>query len=155
MPTHVKRNLADESATLAFAARLAPLVAGGAVIYLTGDLGAGKTTFCRGLIRALGHKGAVKSPTFTLVEPYQLDGTQIFHFDLYRLNDPGELEYIGVDDYFDPRRLCLVEWPERGDGLLPECDIEVSLVPAGRGRTVTVTAQSDRGERIVQELEVG
>ena len=137
-------------------ARLSALLEGSELVFLYGELGAGKTTFCRGLLRGLGHSGSVKSPTFTLVEPYELPGGQrVFHFDLYRLFDANELEYIGIDDYLDSRQLCLVEWPERGADFLPASDVSVFLEPAGDGRQVRIEANSTRGRRIVGQLTAG
>nr|WP_283246528.1 tRNA (adenosine(37)-N6)-threonylcarbamoyltransferase complex ATPase subunit type 1 TsaE [Pseudomonas insulae] len=138
---------ADEAAMLEFGARLAELTAGRGVIYLLGDLGMGKTTLSRGIIRGLGHVGAVKSPTFTLVEPYELGETQAFHFDLYRLADPEELEFLGIRDYFDGDALCLIEWPQRGAGILPKADLTITISPHdGGGRSLHLTAQGQRGE---------
>lgn len=129
-----QHRLADEDATLALGADLARRLKPGACVYLRGDLGAGKTTLVRGLLQALGHRGAVKSPTYTLVEPYETGGVPIYHFDLYRLGDPEELEMIGIRDYFDGRALCLLEWPERGRGMIPAPDLTVTLAVEGRGR---------------------
>lgn len=125
--------LQNEAATEALGARLAAQVPSGTV-FLKGDLGAGKTSLTRGWLRALGHDGAVKSPTYTLVEPYLLVGRTIYHFDLYRLVDPEELELIGGRDYFDEQALCLVEWPEQGQGFLPRPVLTVSLSPKAGGR---------------------
>ncbi len=128
--------VADESAMLACAARWLPHFSAGGVVYLEGDLGAGKTTFVRGLLRGLGYHGAVKSPTYTLVEAYELPTRNVFHFDLYRLLDPEEIEYLGVREYFAPPNLCLIEWPQRGAGWLPAPDIRISIEPEGLGRKI-------------------
>lgn len=145
--------LPDEEATVAFGRQLAPLLREGAVLYLDGGLGAGKTTLCRGIVVALGHCGAVKSPTYTLVEPYDLPTCQVYHFDLYRLGDPEELELMGGRDYFDGRCLCLVEWYVRGEGYLPAPDLLVKLsVEKSGGRELTLVAHSQQGERVVNAL---
>lgn len=128
------RDLADETATLALGAELAGRIKPGQNVWLVGDLGAGKTTLVRGLLRALGHQGAVKSPTYTLVEPYAFADVHIYHFDLYRIGDPEELELIGVRDYFVATAICLLEWPQRGLGVIPEADLIITLTVQGRGR---------------------
>lgn len=143
--------LPDEAAQVALGARLGQVLVRG-VVYLEGDLGSGKTTFSRGLIRALGHQGAVKSPTYTLVEPYLLNGRSVYHFDLYRLADPEELEYIGIRDYFDDAALCLIEWPGRGQGFLPKPDLHLYFALDGQGRRITAEAATEAGQRALQQL---
>ncbi len=140
--------LADEAATVRAGERLGKALAAepGGVIFLDGVLGAGKTTFCRGLLAAFGHQGAVKSPTYTLVEPYSLQGVTVYHFDLYRLGNPEELEYMGIRDYFRPDSVCVVEWPVRGQGFLPEEDLLVTVTTQNTGRCLTVEAATAKGE---------
>jgi len=143
----------DEPATVGFGARLARACGVGALIFLRGELGSGKTTLVRGVLRGLGHEGIVKSPTYTLVEPYRLGEQWVYHFDLYRVSDPEELEYIGVREYFDANALCLVEWPERGSGFLPEPDLVIVLAYRGDGRQVQLSAHTARGAGILDALE--
>jgi tRNA threonylcarbamoyladenosine biosynthesis protein TsaE len=138
--------LADEEAMTAFGARIAKTTEGHGLIFLEGDLGAGKTTLSRGIIRGLGHVGAVKSPTFTLVEPYEIGDIRAFHFDLYRLVDPEELEYLGIRDYFEDDALCLIEWPRKGAGFLPKADLTITISPQDSGRSLQIVSQSSRGE---------
>ena len=121
-------------------------------VWLSGDLGAGKTTLSRGLIRAAGHAGAVKSPTFTLVEPYELGEFEIYHFDLYRLADPEELEFLGVRDYFSDNSLCLVEWPDKGSGVLPAPDMSIRIRVDAEGRTLQIEGHGARGSAAVRWL---
>lgn len=136
----------------ALGARLAPALADGTVVFLRGELGAGKTTLVRGILRALGHAGAVKSPTYTLVEPYRLAGRAIHHFDLYRLNDPEELEFLGLRDYLSGSGICLIEWPERGAGVLAEADLEIAIERSPDGRVVRMRAHTPRGTAVLHEM---
>ena len=142
----------DEEAMLALGSHLSQLLKGSGAVFIRGQLGAGKTTLCRGLLRAMGHSAAVKSPTFTMVEPYEIGASIVFHFDLYRLSDPGELDYIGIDEYFAGGGLCLVEWPEKAVGCLPQHDLEIFIDVSGEKRNITVEAMSADGETICEAL---
>ncbi len=147
--------LADEAATLGCAAGLAAALIPGLLITLQGQLGAGKTTFVRGVMHALGHKGAVKSPTYTIVEPYTIAGLEINHFDLYRLGDVEELELLGFRDYVNEHTICFVEWPQRAQGYLPPCDLEIDLcLNSGSNsgaRIMQAHARTDIGMRVIKE----
>jgi tRNA threonylcarbamoyladenosine biosynthesis protein TsaE len=149
--------LADADATVALGARVAAALAAqpaqALCITLTGDLGAGKTTLVRGLLRALGHAGNVKSPTYTLVEPYALPVRTLYHLDLYRLADPEELEFLGIRDLGAGNAVLLVEWAERGRGFLPPADLDIALAVAGDGRRAHFSARSARGAAILAALQ--
>jgi tRNA threonylcarbamoyladenosine biosynthesis protein TsaE len=137
--------LADEAATMALGASLAPAAAPGRVLYLSGDLGSGKTTLARGLICALGHAGRVKSPSYTLVEDYELASLHLYHFDFYRFKDKKEWVSSGFREYFGPDALCIVEWPERAAGLLAPADLEIELQFRTTGRLACLRPQSPAG----------
>jgi tRNA threonylcarbamoyladenosine biosynthesis protein TsaE len=139
-------DLPDEAATIAFARRLAPALREGGVLYLRGELGAGKTTFARALLQALGAGERIKSPTYSLLERYRADGHDAFHLDLYRIAAADELEYLGLDELRDPRAIVLVEWPERGEGALPAADLELLLEHAGQGRRARLSGVSARAQ---------
>lgn len=162
-------NLSDEAATLEFGAELAAATfresrAGDAVlegmgiphlggmIYLQGDLGAGKTTLSRGFMRAFGYTGAVKSPTYTLVEPYEFKLCNIYHFDLYRLADPEEVAYLGTDEYFVESNLCIVEWADKGAKWLPGADLVIDIADEGTGRRLTCQSLTEKGTLIAKRL---
>ena len=169
MSTSKQFTLKDEEAALDFGAALARATflnpddaqtksgepgcrSMGAVIYLLGDLGAGKTTLTRGFLRGFGFHGAVKSPTYTLVEPYEFSLCKIYHFDLYRLTDPAEVQYLGIDDYFQQQNICLLEWAERGRDLIPAPDLSISLRGTGTGREISCQTHTAKGERIAARL---
>ncbi|WP_163935738.1 tRNA (adenosine(37)-N6)-threonylcarbamoyltransferase complex ATPase subunit type 1 TsaE [Paraferrimonas sp. SM1919] len=144
--------LIDEQATVELGHKLAKVVAAPAVIYLQGELGAGKTTLSRGIIRGFGHQGNVKSPTYTLVEPYELADKQIFHFDLYRLADPEELEYMGIRDYFNEQSICLIEWPSQGEGFINDADLKIQLNYHDKQRVAVINGLTERGQKFLQQL---
>jgi len=138
----------------AFSAELADSCAGGAaVIFLYGPLGVGKTTFTRGFLRALGYEGLVKSPTYTLVEVYDLKKRTICHFDFYRVKDPDELEAMGIRDYFTPDAVCLIEWPEYGEKALPKADISCHFTFHDKGRVVKLVSHSASGDTILRRFQ--
>jgi tRNA threonylcarbamoyladenosine biosynthesis protein TsaE len=151
--------LADESETIAVGDGLAKVLLSqdeqsekaqsALIVYLNGDLGAGKTTLTRGFVRGMGHQGNVKSPTYTLVEPYELPPWQVYHFDLYRLSDPEELEYMGIRDYFAENSCCFIEWPEKGAGILAKADIVIELDYKDEQRSIELSALSARGEAVL------
>jgi tRNA threonylcarbamoyladenosine biosynthesis protein TsaE len=136
-------DLADAAATDALGARLAPVLAGGGLVLLSGELGAGKTTLVRALLRTLGHQGTVRSPTYALVESYRIGALEVRHLDLYRIADAGELEFLGLREWLQPGYLVLVEWPERAAGALPPADLTIALTHAGDGRRVELGGSAD------------
>ena len=193
MHLHNQLQIIDEQAMTELGARLARVIVSGTIIYLDGDLGAGKTTLVRGFLRALGYEGAVKSPTFTVVEPYNLDKDKlsdynklpkdlrsdnnrsghdadisetslesshngqeqiqkVYHFDLYRLEDPEELEYLGIRDYLDGQAIALIEWPDKGFGILPKADVLIKITHQKQGRGVELLSHSQNGTDIVSKL---
>jgi tRNA threonylcarbamoyladenosine biosynthesis protein TsaE len=145
--------IAGEAQQEALGAALAGILEPPCIIYLAGDLGTGKTTLARGLLRGLGHRGRVKSPTYTLLEPYELSDLQCYHFDLYRLADPEELMFLGIEDLLQPHALLLVEWPERGRGVLPAPDLTIHIYHQGASRRLTFQAASEKGGQIINELQ--
>jgi tRNA threonylcarbamoyladenosine biosynthesis protein TsaE len=145
--------LPDESATLAWGEKLAAVLKPGLFVSLSGELGSGKTTLARGILRGLGYGGKVKSPTYTLVELYKLSRLDLYHFDLYRFNDPQELLDAGFRDNFGGGNICLLEWPERAAGLLPQADLEITMAAEGAGRRLSIKAETESGRHCLKKLE--
>ncbi|PCH59793.1 MAG: tRNA (adenosine(37)-N6)-threonylcarbamoyltransferase complex ATPase subunit type 1 TsaE [SAR86 cluster bacterium] len=156
--------LADEAATVAFGQHLQEAILAteksatatrdcAYILYLNGDLGSGKTTLSRGLVRAFGHSGAVKSPTYTLVEPYEFETLNVYHFDLYRLSHADEVDYLGVEDYFDSGSICIIEWPQRGEPRIPKADLLIDILIEDGGRRLQCQAKNRRGEVMLQHLQ--
>lgn len=148
----LRRFAVDADAQEALGRELAAALGGHGVVYLQGELGAGKTTLTRGVLRGYGHAGAVKSPTYTLVEPYELGTVTVYHFDLYRLTDPEELELMGIRDYCRPDSLVLIEWPERGRPLLPPADVVITIRSDNNGRELEFAAQNEYGRSVLNAL---
>lgn len=144
--------LDNEAATLACGDKFSRIMANGLVVYLHGDLGAGKTTFVRGVLHGLGHVGKVKSPTYTLVEPYIIFNYNIYHFDLYRFTDEEEWDAAGFRDYFNAQSICMIEWPERAENVLPEPDIHVHLSHYQNARKIQFLASSALGAQCLKKL---
>lgn len=150
--------IADEYTMCRFGAKLMQAIcnsenAKGTTIYLNGDLGAGKTTLTRGMIQGLGYQGNVKSPTYTLVEEYHLAQKNIYHFDLYRLSDPEELEFMGIRDYFNQDSICLIEWSEKGNGFLQDADLIINIDYFDDARQIHIMSRNSHGEQIIQQLK--
>lgn len=143
-------HLPDEAATLALGAALAASLEPGLAIHLSGELGAGKTTLVRGVLRALGHAGPVKSPTYTLVEVYEVSRLNLHHFDFYRFRDPTEWIDAGFRESFNGLNVSLIEWPEKAGGLLPPGDMQITLLASGSGRNVSLQANSPGGMRLLE-----
>ncbi len=155
--TELTQYIPDEGTMLRFGKKLAEVLVkqpkdNAIVLYFNGDLGAGKTTLTRGMVQGLGYQGNVKSPTYTLVEEYSIAGKMVYHFDLYRLADPEELEFMGIRDYFSQNCICLIEWAEKGEGILPEADLLVNIDYYDDARNITLIAQNSVGEHILTQL---
>lgn len=144
--------LHDESEMLQLAKKLAHVMRRG-IIFLHGTLGAGKTTFARGFLQGKGVQGKIKSPTYSLVECYEVAGKKIFHFDLYRLDHPEELRAIGIEEYFSENTLCLIEWPEKGGDLLPQADLLIDIKIKNNEREIQILAQSMHGKEMLERLK--
>jgi tRNA threonylcarbamoyladenosine biosynthesis protein TsaE len=146
-PASIRLHLADAAATLALGARLAAVLRPGLVVFLSGELGVGKTTLVRGCLRALGYRGRVKSPTFALVELYEVSRLYLHHFDFYRFRDPQEWVDAGFRELFGGDGVCLVEWPEKAGDQLPVADLQIWLEHAAVGREARITAPTEVGTR--------
>ncbi len=159
--------LADEAATLAYAGQFARCIRAGLIVYLHGNLGAGKTTFVRGVLQSLGYIGKVKSPTYTLVETYELVADMIdsnginhnnnskyniYHFDLYRFIDEDEWDAAGFREYFNPQSICMIEWPEKAENLLPQADVDIHLLIVNEARSIQFSANTLLGRQCLENL---
>ena len=151
---HFARNLSDETATLALGSEIATILHPGLIIFLRGDLGAGKTTLARGILRGLGYQGKVKSPTYNLIELYKISRLYFYHFDLYRFDDPCEWEEAGFREYFNVGSICLVEWPEKAGGLLPTADLQFLIhITETDHRRVEIQAHTEAGRRCLKHWQ--
>lgn len=154
---HFTTQLHDEAGTAALGAALARALAPGLTIFLHGDLGAGKTTLTRALLHAAGHAGHVKSPTYTLAEPYKVNigdrPVDVIHFDLYRMASPEEFLDAGFREYFNENMICIIEWPEKAESVLPPPDINIFLDVSGEGRDVELQAMSDQGHQCLDRFK--
>ena len=150
--SRISLTLIDEEATLTLAKRLALLLEPGMVVYLHGNLGSGKTTLVRGVLNSLGHRGNVKSPTYTLVEPYHINGLDLRHFDLYRMHDDEEWEAAGFRDEFDGHNIFFIEWPEKAQKYLPLADMEINFSILAEGREVLIQANTEVGRQCLGRL---
>jgi tRNA threonylcarbamoyladenosine biosynthesis protein TsaE len=150
---HFTQILNDESATIDAGKAFSAHLPHGIVIYLHGDLGTGKTTFVRGVLQGLGHQGKVKSPTYTIVEPYNVFNKTIYHFDLYRFNDEEEWEMSGFREYFNDASICMIEWPEKAATLMPNADMDIELSHAEQGRCIKYIANTNKALQLLSHLE--
>jgi tRNA threonylcarbamoyladenosine biosynthesis protein TsaE len=150
----IKLHLADAAATARAGAAFAPMLSGGMIVTLQGDLGSGKTTLVRGVLRARGQKGPIKSPSYGLVEHYPFSSIYFYHIDFYRFANPAEWETAGLAECFRPDTVCLIEWPEHAGGFLPRADVALvlALAPSHEGRTLSVEAYSGSGERCLNAI---
>lgn len=150
----ITQNVSGEKAQESLGSQMAQQIEHGLVVFLHGELGAGKTTLARGFLRGLGYQGKVKSPTYTLVEEYHLKDKTCYHFDLYRLADPEELEYMGIRDFLLEKDILLIEWPEKGVGYLPPADVLVDILYEKQSRKVILRAVSDKGNHFLKQLDL-
>jgi tRNA threonylcarbamoyladenosine biosynthesis protein TsaE len=148
----IRRHLATEAETLALGAAVAVGLQAGMIVYLQGELGAGKTTLARGILHALGVEERVKSPTYTLVEPYTISSLYLYHFDFYRLKNPNEWVDAGLREHFNSTSLCLVEWPAKAGGQLPAPDVTIDMTVAGDGRSILLSAETEAGRNCLTRL---
>jgi tRNA threonylcarbamoyladenosine biosynthesis protein TsaE len=150
---HFTQVLKDETATIEAGKAFSAYLPVGLVVFLHGNLGAGKTTFVRGVLQGLGHQGKVKSPTYTIVEPYKVFDKNIYHFDLYRFNDEEEWEMAGFREYFNDESICMIEWPEKAATLMPNADIDIELSLTKEGRCIKYIANNNKAAQLLSHLE--